>query len=68
MSAERSSLHGREKLQGELNDKVGELSDLRVAHSKVQKILAEKGTELSHALRKAEAYEREVRENKMKKF
>ena len=65
MSNERSAMASREmeKVQAETQQKVKEIKDLRLAHGKVQKVLAEKGTELSHALRKAEAYEREVRHN-----
>lgn len=62
ISLERSSLYDREleRVQGEMREKGRELGELRQAHGRVQKIVAEKGTELAHALRKVDGLEREV--------
>ena len=38
-----------------------ELTSLRAAHGKLQKVLSEKASELSHAVRRAELFEREAR-------
>lgn len=38
-----------------------ELTDLKHAHSKLKKVLQDKSTELSHAIRRAEQYEAEVK-------
>ena len=38
-----------------------ELTSLRAAHGKLQKVLSEKASELSHAVRRAELYEREAK-------
>ena len=55
-----------ERLQADFADKQKELLDLRSAHGRLQKVLSEKGAELSHAMRKAESYEREARKLKYK--
>lgn len=38
-----------------------ELTDLKHAHSKLKKVVADKTTELAHAVRRAEQYETEVK-------
>ena len=43
-----------------------ELEALKIAHGKLQKVLAEKASELSHAVRKAEVYEREAKKLRYK--
>uniref|UniRef100_A0A023GM66 Coiled-coil domain-containing protein 102A n=1 Tax=Amblyomma triste TaxID=251400 RepID=A0A023GM66_AMBTT len=48
-------------LQAELQHRTKELLDLKHAHSKLKKVLQEKSTELSHALRRSEQYEAEVK-------
>lgn len=48
-------------LQQELTDRTKELVDLKHSYSKLKKMLAEKATELSHALRRSEQYEAEVK-------
>ncbi|XP_043286345.1 coiled-coil domain-containing protein 102A isoform X2 [Venturia canescens] len=45
----------------EIVDRSKELSDLKHSYSKLKKVLAEKTTELSHALRRSEQYEAEVK-------
>lgn len=47
--------------QAELQHRTKELLDLKHAHSKLKKVLQEKSTELSHALRRSEQYEAEVK-------
>ncbi|KAF0310647.1 Coiled-coil domain-containing protein 102A [Amphibalanus amphitrite] len=49
------------QLQSEVFEKSRELSELKHAHSKLKKVLQEKTTELSHAMRRAEQFEAEVR-------
>merc|ERR1712029_301967 len=44
-----------------LTETEDELSSLKVSHEKLQKVLSEKASELSHAVRKAEVYEREAK-------
>lgn len=48
-------------LQQELLDRNKELSDLKHSQTKVKKLLGEKTTELSHAIRRLKQYEAEVR-------
>lgn len=48
-------------VQAELQHRTKELLDLKHAHSKLKKVLQEKSTELSHALRRSEQYEAEVK-------
>lgn len=48
-------------LQRELSDKNKELNELKHTHCKLKKVLQEKSTELSHASRRAEQYENEVK-------
>ena len=43
-----------------------ELGSLKIAHGKLQKVLSEKASELSHAVRKAEVYEREAKKLRYK--
>ena len=50
-----------ERLQKDLNKTKAELENLKKSHGKLQQVLSEKGSELSHAVRKAETYEREVK-------
>merc|ERR1711892_918812 len=50
-----------ENLRREYDKNQSELKSLRNAHGKLQKVLTDKGTELSHAVRKGEGYEREAR-------
>ncbi|XP_046733941.1 coiled-coil domain-containing protein 102A isoform X1 [Diprion similis] len=49
------------QIQQELLDRNKEVLDLKHSHSKLKKMLAEKTTELSHALRRSEQYETEVK-------
>ncbi|XP_058793219.1 coiled-coil domain-containing protein 102A [Phymastichus coffea] len=49
------------QLQQELLDRNKELADLKHSHAKVKKMLAEKTTELTHAMRRSEQYEAEVK-------
>ncbi|XP_001605346.2 coiled-coil domain-containing protein 102A [Nasonia vitripennis] len=49
------------QLQQELLDRNKELVDLKHSHAKLKKMLAEKTTELSHASRRSEQYEAEVK-------
>jgi len=55
-----------EGLQTEFDQQGNELKSLKNAHGKLQKVLSEKGSELSHAVRKAEAYERETKKLRYK--
>ena len=48
-------------IHSKLNKTTEELSCLKVSHGKLQKVLSEKASELSHAVRKAEVYEREAK-------
>ncbi|CAN8001160.1 unnamed protein product [Ixodes pacificus] len=48
-------------VQAELQHRTKELLDLKHAHSKLKKVLQEKSTELSHALRRSDQYEMEVK-------
>ncbi|KAM7356906.1 coiled-coil domain-containing protein 102B [Cochliomyia hominivorax] len=48
-------------LQQELADRSKELSELKISHSKIKKLLSETNTELGHAVRRAEQYEAEVK-------
>ena len=50
-----------ENLKKELDKSETELKYLRHAHGKLQKVLTDKGTELSQAVRRAEVYEREAK-------
>ena len=50
-----------ELLNSKLNKTVKELSSLKISHGKLQKVLSEKASELSSAVRKAEVYEREAK-------
>ncbi|XP_012255638.1 coiled-coil domain-containing protein 102A isoform X2 [Athalia rosae] len=49
------------QIQQELLDRNKEVVDLKHSYAKLKKILAEKTTELSHALRRSEQYEAEVK-------
>ena len=49
-----------------LTETEDELSSLKVSHEKLQKVLSEKASELSHAVRKAEVYEREAKKLRYK--
>ncbi|XP_012279546.1 coiled-coil domain-containing protein 102A isoform X2 [Orussus abietinus] len=49
------------QLQQELLDRNKELLELKHSHAKLKKLLAEKTTELSHASRRSEQYEAEVK-------
>lgn len=49
------------QMQQELLDRNKELVDLKHSHAKLKKMLAEKTTELSHASRRSEQYEAEVK-------
>ena len=55
-----------EMLKKEFDNKQGELNSLKHAHGKLQKVLTDKGSELSQAVRKAEVNEREVKTLKHK--
>ncbi|XP_039964045.1 coiled-coil domain-containing protein 102A isoform X1 [Bactrocera neohumeralis] len=48
-------------LQQELADRNKEISEIKLSHSKLKKLLAETNTELGHAVRRAEQYEAEVK-------
>ncbi|XP_054735595.1 coiled-coil domain-containing protein 102A isoform X2 [Anastrepha obliqua] len=48
-------------LQQELSDRNKEISEIKLSHSKLKKLLAETNTELGHAVRRAEQYEAEVK-------
>ena len=50
-----------EHIHTKLDKTTEELSSLKVSHGKLQKVLSEKASELSHAVRKAEVYEREAK-------
>ncbi|XP_039286411.1 coiled-coil domain-containing protein 102A isoform X2 [Nilaparvata lugens] len=49
------------QLQQEASDKNKEIGELKHSYSKVKKALADKTTELAHAVRRAEQYESEVK-------
>ncbi|XP_015182069.1 PREDICTED: coiled-coil domain-containing protein 102A isoform X2 [Polistes dominula] len=51
----------RKLLQQELLDRNKELSDIKHSQTKLKKLLGEKTTELSHAMRRLEQYEGEVK-------
>ena len=55
------SIQAYERLQKDLNKTEAELENLKKSHGKLQQVLSEKVSELSHAVRKAEDYEREVK-------
>ncbi|XP_033236381.1 coiled-coil domain-containing protein 102A isoform X1 [Drosophila pseudoobscura] len=48
-------------LQQELSERNKEISEVKMSHAKLKKLLAETNTELSHAVRRAEQYEAEVK-------
>ncbi|XP_036335686.1 coiled-coil domain-containing protein 102A-like isoform X1 [Rhagoletis pomonella] len=48
-------------LQQELSERNKEISEIKLSHSKLKKLLAETNTELGHAVRRAEQYEAEVK-------
>ncbi|XP_037938928.1 coiled-coil domain-containing protein 102A isoform X2 [Teleopsis dalmanni] len=48
-------------LQQELSDRNKEISEMKISHSKLKKLLSETNTELGHAARRAEQYEAEVK-------
>ncbi|ALC40207.1 CG31638, partial [Drosophila busckii] len=48
-------------LQQELSDRNKEISEVKLSHAKLKKLLAESNTELGHAVRRAEQYEAEVK-------
>lgn len=50
-----------EHIHTKLDKTTEELSSLKISHGKLQKVLSEKASELSHAVRKAEVYEREAK-------
>jgi len=50
-----------EHIHTNLDKTTEELSSLKISHGKLQKVLSEKASELSHAVRKAEVYEREAK-------
>lgn len=47
-------------LQQELSERNKEISEVKMSHAKLKKLLAETNTELGHAVRRAEQYEAEV--------
>lgn len=47
-------------LQQELSERNKEISEVKMSHAKLKKLLAETNTELGHAVRRAEQYETEV--------
>ena len=53
-------------INSKLNKTQEEFSSLKIAHGKLQKVLSEKASELSHAVRKAEVYEREAKKLRYK--
>ena len=53
-------------LNSKLDKTCEELNSLKVSHGKLQKVLSEKASELSNAVRKAEAYEREAKKLRYK--
>ena len=53
-------------INSRLNKTQEELGSLKIAHGKLQKVLSEKASELSHAVRKAEVYEREAKKLRYK--
>ncbi|XP_014207417.1 coiled-coil domain-containing protein 102A [Copidosoma floridanum] len=55
------TIDSTKQLQQELLERNKELSDLKHSHAKLKKMLAEKTTELSHATRRSEQYEAEVK-------
>ena len=55
-----------DRFQADYDKKKNELMSLKSAHGKLQKVLSEKGSELSHAVRKAEVYEREAKKLRYK--
>ena len=50
-----------EHIHTKLDKTTEELNSLKISHGKLQKVLSEKASELSHAVRKAEVYEREAK-------
>ncbi|CAD7004941.1 unnamed protein product [Ceratitis capitata] len=48
-------------LQQELADRNKDISEIKLSHSKLKKLLSETNTELGHAVRRAEQYEAEVK-------
>ncbi|XP_034097549.1 coiled-coil domain-containing protein 102A isoform X2 [Drosophila sulfurigaster albostrigata] len=48
-------------LQQELSERNKEISEVKMSHAKLKKLLAETNTELGHAVRRAEQYEAEVK-------
>ena len=55
-----------QNLNSKLDKTTEELNSLKVSHGKLQKVLSEKASELSHAVRKAEVYEREAKKLRYK--
>merc|ERR1719510_844756 len=55
-----------ELINSKLSKTQEELGSLKIAHGKLQKVLSEKASELSHAVRKAEVYEREAKKLRYK--
>ena len=53
-------------LKKEFDNKQGELNSLKHAHGKLQKVLTDKGSELSQSVRKAEVNERKVKKRRHK--
>ena len=53
-------------INSKLSKTQDELDSLKIAHGKLQKVLSEKASELSHAVRKAEVYEREAKKLRYK--
>ena len=60
-NVEEDSILHFENLKKELDKSEKELQCLRHAHGKLQKVLTDKGTELSQAVRRAESYEKEAK-------
>ena len=54
------------QINSKLSKTQEELGSLKIAHGKLQKVLSEKASELSHAVRKAEVYEREAKKLRYK--
>ena len=55
-----------QNLNSKLDKTTEELNSLKISHGKLQKVLSEKASELSHAVRKAEVYEREAKKLRYK--
>ena len=73
MNTEENSSEGEEDVcknckifQKQFSYKQQEFSYLKQGHLRLQQVLAEKGSELSHAIRRAETNERELRKFKLR--